>query len=200
MTDPQTPATDVTPEPAARASQPEAVVGLATDGAYTLVAGQFPTLEQAEAVYDHLIEIERTTSLRLDGVIIASADAEGRIRLHEATDHSTKTGLRWGVVGGVVAGIIFPPTILAGAVGMGVVGAVLGKVRNLAHRSELSDELVGVLAPNTSGIIALVEDTAVVEIQKALVEADRIVSKAVDKQVAAEIDREARAAKEALAS
>ena len=56
------------------------------------------------------------------------------------------------------------------------------------------------MQPNTSGIIALVEDTAVVEIRKALDKADRIVEKAIDEQIAAEIDREAAAAKESLAS
>ena len=55
------------------------------------------------------------------------------------------------------------------------------------------------MEPNSSGVIALVEDTAVVEIQKALSQAQDIVTKAVDKQVAAEIDREAAAAKEGLA-
>ena len=54
------------------------------------------------------------------------------------------------------------------------------------------------MAPNTSGVIALVEDTAVVEIEKALAKADKIVTKAVDKQVAAEIDRDAAAAKASL--
>lgn len=74
----------------------------------------------------------------------------------------------------------------------------LGKIRNVFHRSGLATELAGVMQPNTSGIVALVEDTAVVEIQKALADADRIVTKAIDKQLAAEIDREAAAAKESL--
>jgi hypothetical protein len=54
------------------------------------------------------------------------------------------------------------------------------------------------MQPNTSGVIALVEDTAVVEIQQALAKADEIVTKAIDKQVALEIDREAEAAKASL--
>ena len=54
------------------------------------------------------------------------------------------------------------------------------------------------MGPNTSGVIALVEDTAVVEIEKAMAKADEIVTKAVDQQVAAEIDREAAAAKAEL--
>ena len=144
------------------------------------------------------MEIESTTRLRIDAVVIASADDKGNIHLHQATDHATKTGLKWGVVGGVVLGVIFPPSILASAVGVGVVGSVLGKVRNIGHRSQISDALQGAIDPGMSGLLVLAEDTAVVEIQKALVTADRIVSTAVDKQVALEIDREAAAAKAAL--
>ena len=81
-----------------------------------------------------------------------------------------------------------------------MVGSVLGKVRNLAHRSKLSDELAGVVEPGTTGLIVFAEDTAVVEVEKALAKADKIVSKAVDKQLAAEIDRDAAVAKEAIAT
>ena len=54
------------------------------------------------------------------------------------------------------------------------------------------------MKPNTAGIVALVEDTAVVEIRKALAKADSIVEKAIDEQPAAEIDREAAQAKASL--
>ena len=162
--------------------------------------GQFATAEAAEATYAEIEQLEAATSLRIDAVILASADADGKIHLGKVTEHSTKTGLKWGVVGGVVLGVIFPPSILAGAVGVGVIGSVLGKVRNLSHRSKLSDELAGIVAPNTTALIVFAEDTAVVEIEKALVKADKIVSQAVDKQLAQEIDREAAAAKDAIAT
>jgi len=178
--------------------RPDAMVGLVTDGAYTLIVGVFPNPDDAQAAYLQLADIERKSRLRIDGVVVANRDAEGKIHLGTVTDHSTKTGLKWGVVGGVALGILFPPTILAGAAGAGALGAAIGKVRNVAHRSGLADQLEGVLAPNTSGVVALVEDTAVVEIQQALAKADEIVTRAVDKQVAAEIDREAAAAKASL--
>jgi uncharacterized membrane protein len=177
---------------------PEAVVGLATDGAYYLVVAQFPTIEEAQAVYADLEEVERGTSLRIDGVVIASCDAEGKVSLAKATEHSTKHGLKWGVIGGVVLGVLFPPSILASAVTLGTIGAISGKARNLAVRWDISEELAKVMTPNTAGIVALVEDTAVVEIEKALAKADRIVTKAVDKQIVAELDREAAASKEAV--
>jgi uncharacterized membrane protein len=176
-------------------SAPEAVVGLATDGAYYLIMAQFPTIDEAQAVYADLEEIERTTRLRIDGVVIASCDAEGKVSLAKATEHSTKHGLKWGVVGGVVAGVLFPPSILASAVALGTIGAISGKARNLAVRWDISEKLAEIMTPNTAGIIALVEDTAVVEIEKALAKADRIVTEAVDKEVVAEFDRQAAAAK-----
>src|SRR5690349_1605110 len=116
-TNAQPAAADAAAQPAAD-SAPETTIGLATDGAYYLVAGQFPTEAEAEAAYTELLAIEERTSLRIDGVVLASADANGKITLHELTDHSTKTGLKWGVVGGVVVGVLFPPSILASAVGL----------------------------------------------------------------------------------
>jgi uncharacterized membrane protein len=194
MTEETTPARQV--EPGGAGEQVDSI-GLATDGAYYLVVGQFSDSATARAVYTQIEEIESASSLRIDAVVIARADAEGKIHLEEATEHSTKTGLKWGVVGGAVLGVIFPPSILASAVGFGVIGSILGKVRNLSHRSKLSEELAGVIAPNTAGLIVFAQDEAVVEIEKALAKADRIVSKAVDKQLALEIDREAAAAKAA---
>jgi uncharacterized membrane protein len=179
-------------------TQPDAVIGLVTDGAYALIVGVFSDPNEATTAYEQLVGIERTSSLRIDGVVVASCDADGKVHLGKVTDHSTKTGLKWGVVGGVALGLLFPPTVLAGALGAGALGAGIGKVRNVAHRSGLADQLEGVMTPNTSGVIAIVEDTAVVEIEKALAQADQIVTRAVDKQVAAEIDRQAAAAKASL--
>lgn len=193
--------TEATTEPDATATPtPDVVLGLVTDGAHTLIVAQFPTIEDAEAAYAALTDIERSTSLRIDGVVIAQCDAEGKVHLGKVTEHSTKTGLAWGAIGGVVLGVIFPPSILASAVGFGAFGAAIGKAHNVITRHGLAEDLAGVMKPNTAGIVALVEDTAVVEIRKALAKADRIVEKAVDAQLAAEIDREAALAKESLSS
>jgi uncharacterized membrane protein len=190
--------TAAAPAESAGSDRPDATIGLVTDGAYTLIVGVFANEPDAKAAYAGLQEMERTSPLRIDGVVVASSDAEGKVHLGTVTEHSTKTGLKWGVVGGVALGLLFPPTVLAGAVGGGALGAAIGKVRNVARRSGLAQQLEGVMPANSSGVVALVEDTAVVEIRRALDKADAIVAKAVDKQVAAEIDREAAAAKASL--
>jgi uncharacterized membrane protein len=186
MNDQESPTTDASSESA---------IGLISDGAYTLVIGRFPTMADAQSAYERLTEIERDSRLRIDGVVVASRDAEGSVHLGKVTEHSTKTGLKWGLVGGMALGVIFPPSILAGAVAGGALGAGIGKVANVAQRSALAEDLEEVMTPNSAGVIALVEDPAVIEVREALRQAERIVTKAVDKQVAAEIDREADRAK-----
>ena len=93
-------------------NSPDAVLGLVTDGAHTLIVAQFPTRADVDAAYAALQDIERTSSLKIDSVVIAECDANGKVSLGKVTEHSTKTGLKWGVVGGVVLGVIFPPSIL----------------------------------------------------------------------------------------
>jgi uncharacterized membrane protein len=197
VTDETTPSSTATQTPA-DGDAPEVVLGLVTDGAHTLIVAQFPTMADVQAAYAQLQDIERTTSLKIDGVVIAECDANGKVKLGKVTEHSTKSGLKWGAIGGVVLGVIFPPSILASAVAAGAAGAAIGKAHNVMERKGLAEELAGVMRPNTAGIVALVEDTAVVEIRKALAKADRIVEKAIDEQTAKEIDREAAQAKASL--
>ena len=177
-------------------SEPYAAV-LSTGGGYYVIVAEFPDTTQAKRAYGELQVLERNTTLRIDGVAVAHRGADGKVVLEKVTDHSTRSGLKWGVVGGIVIGALFPPTILAGALGTGALGAVIGKIRNQSHRSGLAKELDEAMAPGTSAIVALVEDKAVVEVEQALASANRIVSKAVDRATAMQIDAEAQAAKTA---
>ena len=128
--------------------------------------------------------------------MVVKRDADGKLEVQKATDHSTKSGLKWGLVGGIALGVIFPPSILGSAAALGAAGAATGKVRQLHHRRELADELEGSIAPGHSGILALVSDPGAVEIRTALAAADAIVAAAIDDVAAKDIKA---AAKEAEA-
>ena len=47
--------------------------------------------------------------------VVVKRDADGNLEVQKTTDPSTRRGLGWGVVGGVVLGVIFPPSIIASA-------------------------------------------------------------------------------------
>ncbi|MDO8309311.1 MAG: DUF1269 domain-containing protein [Actinomycetota bacterium] len=183
-------------------SDVEAEVIALSDGAYTLLVADFNDTEMAWDAYELLKSLEDGRHVEIESVVVVKRGDDGTLDVQKATDHSTRRGLGWGLVGGVVLGVIFPPSIIASAAVLGAGGAAVGKARELHHRSELAAELQDAIAPGHSGIIALVSDPAVVEIRKALVRANNVVESAVDKAVAADIkaaakeaDAEAAAAK-----
>jgi uncharacterized membrane protein len=178
----------------------ETEVGVAaaavTDGAYTLFVADFADTSTAWESYEALKAVEDGRSVEIEGVIVLKREADGKLEVQKATDHSTRHGLKWGLVGGVALGIIFPPSILGSAAVLGTVGAATGKARELHHRSELAEKLESAIAPGHSGLVALVSDPGAVEIRKALALADAIVESAVDDVLARDIKA---AAKEAEA-
>jgi len=175
-------------------SSDDEFIAAATDGAYTLLVADFADTETAWEAYELLKSIEDGRSVAIDGVVVVKREADGKLEIQKATDHSTRSGLKWGVVGGIALGVIFPPSILGSAAALGAAGAATGKIRQLHHRSELADELEDAIVPGHSGILALVSDPGVVEVREALTKADAIVEGAIDKVEARDIKA---AAKEA---
>ncbi|MFN8167787.1 MAG: DUF1269 domain-containing protein [Candidatus Nanopelagicales bacterium] len=189
MSDDQTPATT-------DAADDEVVanVGAVTDGAYTLFVADFNDTETAWDAYELLKEVEDGRHVEIEGVLVVKREGDGPVEIQKATDHSTRRGLAWGVVGGVVLGVIFPPSIIGSAVVLGAGGAAIGKARELHHRSELAEQLETAIQPGHSGIVALVSDPGAVEIRKALEKANGIVERSLDSVAAKDIKA---AAKEA---
>ena len=165
----------------------DSFIAAASDGAYTLLVADFSDTQTAWDAYEALKSIEDGRTVAIEGVVVVKREADGKLEIQKATDHSTRSGMRWGLVGGIALGVIFPPSIIGSAVVLGAAGAGAGKVRNLHHRSELADQLENVIVPGHSGILAMVSDPGVVEIRKALAAADAIVSSAIDDVTAKDI-------------
>ena len=174
----------------------DSVVAGVSDGAYTLLVADFADTESAWLAYEELKSVEDGRTVEIEGVVVIKRGADGKVEVQKATDHSTKSGLKWGVVGGVALGIIFPPSILGSAAVVGAAGAAGGKLRARHRRSELATELENAIAVGHSGLVALVSDPRAVKIRHALAAADAIVESAVDDVIAKEIKA---AAKEASA-
>ena len=172
----------------------QAAGAIVTDYDYAVVVAAFADEDAASAAYDALKDAESAGSVQVEGVLVVKTDENGKVKVQEMTDHSTKTGLKWGAVGGVVLGIIFPPSILASAVGWGVVGGVLGKIRDVAHKSAVSEALAGTVGPNESGIVALVQSGDLDAAKAAMPDATKVRTAGVDEATAQKV---AEAAKQA---
>jgi uncharacterized membrane protein len=175
----------------------EVTAGIVTDGAYTLFVADFSESDTAWEAYEALKAVEDGRTVEIEGVLVVKAGDDGTIEVQKVTDHATRSGLKWGVLGGVVLGVLFPPSIIGSALVVGAGGAAIGKAREVHHRSELAKDLEGAIAPGHSGILALVSDPGAVEIRKALDKADAVVEKAVDKVAAEDMKAAAKEAEEA---
>jgi len=172
----------------------EAVAGIAVQGNQALIVAQFADMDSAKAAYFALLDAEATRALDIDGVLVANADFQGKVHIQKMTDHKTRNGFLWGAVGGAVIGLIFPPTIIAAAVGVGLAGAAVGKAGNVMMKSEVADELASVIAPGTSGIVALVAITAVDAVTQTIPDAKVVKSAPVDDATADAVKQAAQAA------
>ena len=167
---------------------------IAVEGKHALIVARFADTTSAIAIYDQLLTAEIDGSLHIDGVLVAKADEGGRIHIQKMTEHSTRKGLKWVIVGGVVAGIFLPVTVVGGAVALGVAGAAAGKARNLYHRVEVEKELTDVITPGTSGILCLVSAEAAEAVAKKMPDAQEVKTVPVDEETAGAIKAAAVAA------
>jgi uncharacterized membrane protein len=177
----------------------EAVAGIAVQGNQALLVAQFADMDSAKVAYYALVDAEAKRAIDIQGVLVANADYQGKIHIQKMTDHTTRTGLKWGLIGGAVIGLIFPPTIIAGAVGAGIAGAAVGKAGNVLKKSALADELAPVIAPGTSGIVALVAITAVDAVKQTIPQATVVKSAPVDAETADAVVKAAKASGDASA-
>ena len=168
--------------------------GVAMQGPHALIIARFADPALAMATYDDLVDAEVAGLLEVDGVLVVKAGDDGKLHVQRMTDHSTRTGLKWGIVGGVVAAIFLPATIVAGAVALGIAGAAAGKARNLYHRVEVEKELAGVITPGSSGILALVSAVDADAVAQKLPEAQQVKTVPVDEETAGAIKAAAAAA------
>jgi uncharacterized membrane protein len=173
----------------------EVVAGV-TDGAYALVVADYADTESAWSAYEDLKAVEDGRTVAIEGVVVVRRGEDGELEIQKSTDHSTRSGLKWGLVGGIALGVVFPPSVLGSTAVLGSTGAAAGKIRQLRHRHALAEDLQDSIAPGHSGIVALVSDPRAVKIRQALALADAVVERTVDKVAADDIKA---AAKEAEA-
>ena len=105
----------------------------ATDGVYTLLVADFADTSTAWDAYEALEAVEDGRTVEIEGVVVVKREAHGKLKIQKATDHSTRSGLKWGIVGGIALGVIFPPSVIGSAAALGAAGAASGKLRQLHH-------------------------------------------------------------------
>ena len=110
--------------------------------------------DAAQVDWDAFKELRKDKVIQVEGLVLVSRDADGKI--HEKDNvPNVGAGAVLGAAGGLLVGLIFPPSLLAaGAVGAGI-GAGAGGLVSHHEKKEIKAEVADDLPPGSSGIIVV---------------------------------------------
>src|SRR3954469_8186631 len=145
----------------------------------------------ANAALKDFRAMNREGSIELIDAAVAVHAADGKVKIEETADPSGKTWAKRGAIAGGIVGLIFPPSIIAGALVGGAGGGVWGKLRDKGFKDEDLQQIGESLPPGSSAIIAIAEDRVIERLQRGLAGYERLVSHQLSADASATIVAEA---------
>jgi uncharacterized membrane protein len=157
-----------------------------TDAPVDLYIAAYLDPDAARYDWDAIKELAHEGAIKVEGLVLVSRRSDGKIHVDD-NFHTARKGAGWGAVGGAVVGLIFPPTILAGAlVGAGA-GLGVGGLMSHHEKAEIKADVEDVLPLNSSGIVALFEEQWAPDVDEALGKATTVTKEKVDSKSADEV-------------
>jgi uncharacterized membrane protein len=119
----------------------------------TLVAIAYPDRATAEQVRQELIQATKEHLVNLEDAVVVDCDADGKIKLHQATS-AAGIGAVGGAAWGGLIGLLFLAPLFGMAIGAAS-GALAGKMSDTGVNDSFMKELGAKLQPGSAALIAL---------------------------------------------
>jgi uncharacterized membrane protein len=165
------------------------------DSTLQVFVAAFGEEKQAGAALKDFRAMHREGSIDLIDAVVVVRDSEGKVTYEETADPNAKRMAKRGAIAGGIVGLLFPPSIIAGAVVGGAGGGIWGKVRDKGFKDEDLKAIGDSLEPGTSAIIAIAEDRVVERLVHGLEGYQKIARHAVSAEasalIVAEVDPDA---------
>jgi uncharacterized membrane protein len=161
-----------------------------TDRKLQVFVAAFDDEGQATEALKVFRERDRDSSTELVDAVVVVRDTSGKVSYGETADPGSKRWATRGAIAGGLVGLLFPPSVIAGAIVGGAGGGVWGKVRDKGFKDEDLKAVGDSLEPGGSAIIAIAEDRVVEQLLRDLEGYQRIARHAVSAEAAAAIKGE----------
>src|SRR3954453_12005765 len=145
-----------------------------TDQTLVVIVATFGNETEAGQSLKDLKTMEKGGTIDLVDAAVVIHDSEGKVHFDETADPSGKRWAKRGAIAGGLVGLIFPPSIIAGAVVGGAGGGVWGKIRDKGFKDEDLKAVGESLPTGSSAIIAIVQDKLVERLVGGLEGCDRL--------------------------
>ncbi|MEU6380820.1 DUF1269 domain-containing protein [Streptomyces sp. NPDC046909] len=118
----------------------------------------YDDLATANQVREKLLELTKQHLVELEDVVVVERRDDGKIKLHQAVNHTTM-GAAGGALWGGVIGLLFLAPLLGAAVGAAA-GAAGGAVTDTGINDNFMKDLSQNLRPGAAALFALVKQAA----------------------------------------
>jgi uncharacterized membrane protein len=123
-----------------------------------VILAVYSSEEQSREALNQLKEMAKQGTIDLIEAATVSKDRDGKIHVTDTADPGSRKGTTRGVIIGGVVGLIFPPSIIVGALGGGAIGALYGHFRDKGFSNKELEESGAALEPGQTGVIAVLVD------------------------------------------
>ena len=144
-----------------------------TDAPVDLYIAAYLDPDAARADWDAIKQLAADDTIKVEGLVLVSRRSDGKIHVDDDF-HTARKGAACGAIGGAVVGLIFPPTLLAGAlVGAGA-GLGIGGLVSHGEKAEIKADVEDTLPLNSSGIVAVFDEQWATDVDKTLSTANKV--------------------------
>ena len=147
---------------------------------YTVVyAAAYESLEDAKDDFQGIKELHKEKWIGKYEAALFTKNDDGSVKIHDQDATGRARGLKLGAVIGVAVGIIFPVTLLAGALAGGGIGLLGGHLTKGLSRGDIK-ELGELLDDGEAGIVLVGVFTPEEGMERFLGKAAKVLKKQVD--------------------
>ena len=150
--------------------------------ASTLIVGAYDHESEAVGALEEVQQLATAGSADIHGAVVVSRDQDGTITVPGMAGDTTGRTAGWGTLAGAAVGVLFPPSVIGGALVGGAAGMLTGRRRNRSMRA-ISDAIANTLPPSSSGLIAITDTERMDDIDRVLRASRRVTKNEIDDDV-----------------